>query len=135
MQMNFPVEINLSEVDRALLTRVAEGLENLAGVIGPVEIPIDQLAAALANAELGIMPEAPAEEAPQKEEPAPEPTPEPEPVPTVDRAEVRQKIVKLSAAGKKAEVKAIVNEYAATVSDIPEDKLAEVLNKLNALED
>ena len=36
--------------------------------------------------------------------------------------------------GKRAETKAIVNQYAAKVSDIPKDKLAEVLDRLTALE-
>ena len=51
---------------------------------------------------------------------------------TVD--DIRSKVLALTAAGKKEELKAIVKEYAPKVSEIPEDKLAEVLDKLNALE-
>ena len=48
--------------------------------------------------------------------------------------DVQQKVVSLAAAGKKAEVREIVNAYAAKVSDIPADKLDEVMDKLIALE-
>lgn len=67
-------------------------------------------------------------EAPTKAE---EPKPE---APKVKMEDVQQKVVALSAAGKKAEVRAIVTAYAERVSAVPEDKLAEVLEKLNALE-
>lgn len=54
--------------------------------------------------------------------------------PTVSRSDVQQKVVALSAAGKKDAVREIIKAYAERVSAIPEDKLAEVLDKLNALE-
>ena len=50
------------------------------------------------------------------------------------RASLQKKIVELTTAGKKAAVKEIVTAYATKVSAIPEDKLAEVLAKLNELE-
>lgn len=50
------------------------------------------------------------------------------------KEDVQQKVVSLAAAGKKAEVKEIVNAYAERVSAIPEDKLDEVMDKLIALE-
>lgn len=76
------------------------------------------------------------EAAEAKLEEIPEPYSEPCPfeAPAVTRADVQQKVVALSAAGKKEKVRAVVNAYAAKVSGIPEDKLAEVLEKLNALE-
>ena len=76
------------------------------------------------------------EAAEAKLEEIPEPYSEPCPfeAPAVTHAEVQQKVVALSAAGKKEKVRAVVNAYAAKVSGIPEDKLAEVLEKLNALE-
>lgn len=49
-------------------------------------------------------------------------------------AEVQQKVVALCAAGKKAEVKAIVSAYAERVSLIPAEKADEVMERLNALE-
>jgi hypothetical protein len=54
--------------------------------------------------------------------------------PPVKREDVQKKVVELSAAGKKDAVKAVVTAYAKNVSGIPEDKLAEVLDKLTALE-
>lgn len=60
--------------------------------------------------------------------------PEPEPQPIYKASDVQQKVVALSAAGKKAEVRAIVLEYAERVSGIPEDKYSEVMARLNELE-
>lgn len=60
-------------------------------------------------------------------------TPAPE-KPEVKLADVQKKVVDLSTAGKKDAVKAVIQAYAPRVSAIPEDKLAEVLEKLTALE-
>lgn len=49
-------------------------------------------------------------------------------------ADVQQKVVALCAAGKKAEVKAIVSAYAERVSLIPAEKADEVMERLTALE-
>ena len=73
----------------------------------------------------------PQEEKPEETAPAPSGS---KPEQTVSRADVQRLVVDLSAAGKKAEVKDIVMAYADRVSAIPEDKLAEVYEKLNALE-
>ena len=69
------------------------------------------------------------------------PTPEPEQptaaesaAPAVSLSDIQKKVVDLSAAGKKAQVREIVNSYADRVSAIPEDKLAEAWAKLTALE-
>ena len=48
--------------------------------------------------------------------------------------DVQKKVVELAAAGKKSQVREIVNEYAARVSAIPADKVAEVWDRLTALE-
>lgn len=69
----------------------------------------------------------PEQDAPEQDAPEPD-------APKVDRADVQRMVVELSAAGKKAEVKEIVMAYADRVSAIPEDKLAEVFEKLNTLE-
>ena len=70
----------------------------------------------------------------------PKPAAEPEPVaepeePTYSKEDVQALVLKLAApnTGKKDAVKAIVNEYAKKVSDIPEDKLNEVMAKLTKL--
>lgn len=68
------------------------------------------------------------------EETPAEPAQEPETAPQVSRADIQQKVIQLSAAGKKAEVREIVTAVATKVSDIPEDKLAEVWAKLTGLE-
>lgn len=69
-------------------------------------------------------PEKPTEAKPENESPAPEVTVE----------DIRSKVLQLTGAGKKDEVRAIVKEYAEKVGDIPADKRAEVLEKLTALE-
>lgn len=70
-------------------------------------------------------------EAPKTE--APEPEAQPEVNYTKD--DVQALVLKLAApnTGKKDAVKAIVNEYAKKVSDIPEEKLNEVMAKLQKL--
>lgn len=65
--------------------------------------------------------------APVAETPAPE-------KPQVKLADVQKKVVDLSTSGQKDAVKAIIQAYAPRVSAIPENKLAEVLEKLTALE-
>lgn len=74
-------------------------------------------------------------EAPAAQEPAEDPAPTEEPKYTA--ADVRALVQKLAtpAAGKKDAVKKIVNEYAAKVGDIPEDKYPEVMAKLQALQE
>lgn len=69
---------------------------------------------------------------PQEPETPAQPAPAPE-RPAVTHAEIMQQVVRLSTAGKKAEVKEIVTAYADKVSAIPEDKLQEVADKLAAL--
>ena len=63
-----------------------------------------------------------------------EPVAEPEQV-NYTKADVQALVMKLAApgTGKKDAVKAIVNEYAKKISDIPEEKLNEVMTKLNKL--
>jgi hypothetical protein len=69
------------------------------------------------------------------EQPAAKPQEAPAPEkPAVKLADVQKKVVDLSTAGKKDAVKAVIQAYAPRVSAIPEDKLAEVLEKLTALE-
>ena len=91
----------------------------------PTEAPTEAAGAAKAST--------PATDHPAEESlPWGDPAPAEEPV--VTTADVQQKVIKLVNAGKKPEVLTIVKSYAANVSSIPEDKLAECLDKLNALE-
>ena len=55
--------------------------------------------------------------------------------PAVTHADIQKKVIELTKAGKKAEVRDAVLAYNnVNVSGIPEDKLAEVMAKLTALE-
>lgn len=62
------------------------------------------------------------------------PTPAKAEAPACGLADVQKKVVELSAAGKKDEVKAIIHGYAERVSAIPEEQLPEVMEKLMELE-
>lgn len=70
----------------------------------------------------------PEEETPKETEPA-APTNEK----TVDRAELRAKVIELSAKGLKEQTKEIVRAYAQTVTAVPDDKVTECYNALVAL--
>lgn len=72
------------------------------------------------------------EEPVQEPEPATEPQQAPE-APQVQPADIQKKVVELSTAGHRDAVKAIVTQYAKKVSGIPEEKRAEVWQKLTAL--
>ncbi len=52
----------------------------------------------------------------------------------VSLSDIQKKVVELSAAGKKAEVRDIITKYASRVSAIPAEKTAEVWSQLIGLE-
>ena len=60
--------------------------------------------------------------------------PEAPAAPSVTRTDIQRLVISLASAGKKAETREIVQAYAEKVSMIPEDKLAEVYDRLQALE-
>lgn len=142
-----PIIIELCKEDRARLDAILEALKNMATApvitaeaVAPLK-PIPE--------ETTTEPEAPAQPEPQMVAPAPaeqpiapEPTPAPAPAPAAPKAdapevsvaELQSKVVQLVRAGKKDETRAIVMEYAASVGEIPAEKRAEVLERLNALE-
>lgn len=132
--------------DRARLDRIIEALGNRPNCENCVSAAVTMTKAAVAEttaAKAETKEETPTTNPPKEEKPAETPTEHPldaPPIdetpkaPTVKREDVRGKVVKLCAAGKKEEVKKIVTEYAEAVKDIPEDKLAEVFEKLTALE-
>lgn len=109
------------DIQKALAEQVAKSEK------APAQSPVEP--AGEAKTETPATPQ-PEPEAATVAEPAP--VAEAKPAPTV--AELQQKVIALVNKGKKADVSAIVKSYAATVSGIPEDKRAEVLDKLNALE-
>lgn len=125
------ITIEFSAEDRARLDRIAAALEGAKPKCDScVTTAPDAMKAATA---------APVEFT--KEEPTTEPqTPAGsspgaiEDKPQVSVTDIQRKVVALSGAGKKAEVREIVKAYADKVSGIPSDKLAEVWAKLTALE-
>lgn len=85
--------------------------------------------------------EAPKAEPQEKSQPEPEkPTEAAEPenydvlAPQFTVADIRQKVMNLSSSGKRAEAKALVFEYADRITDIPAEKVDEVMERLTALE-
>ena len=137
------VSYDLGEEDRARIDALNANLEKLITLISPTTLDtISTPFPATVPTEAPKKPqEAPKAEPQEKSQPEPETATEPAkpesydvltPQYTVD--DVRQKVVSLCAANKKAEVKAIISKYAERVSDIPADKADEVMEHLNALE-
>lgn len=103
--------LDLSPVVEAKLDRIIELLS--------------KLDAAPAAAPVKVNTPSPAPAAPAPEVPAAKPC---------TKADLSQLVVRLSAAGLKAQVREIITTYADRVTNIPEDKYAEVMVKLTALE-
>lgn len=160
--MSNTITIELCSEDRARLDRLAEALERKAcdkcvanvteylKAAAPTEPkpetdPIQKaLAETLAKAEGTVeAPKNAPEEAetstptttpPEEEKPTDEEPTTPPTTKTVDRTELRAKVIELSAKGLKEQTKDIVRAYAQTVTAVPEDKIAECYAKLEALE-
>lgn len=125
--------------DRARLDKLTAALEQLAPITVQVaDIPLDIMPT---NNGIGLGKMADTEdhgdfveivtEPEETEAPA---APEEPAAPQHTKAELQPKVVSLGSAGKKEEVKEIIKQYAAKVSDIPEDKVDEVWAKLEQLE-
>ena len=139
INMEIPeLTVKLCEEDRARLDTIIDLLkggtgchckDNIVQMPAPVEPE-------KAPAEPEPAPEATKPAEPREASPAPEQAKE-EPkteAPAVSVDELRSKVVQLVSKGKKAETKAIINDYAGSVGDIPADKRAEALERLKALE-
>lgn len=113
------IQIETDKVLEAKLDKILHMLEGLSGIQAPATQPEPQPAQTTQP-----KPETPAAPAEEPQEPGK----------TYSQADLRQLVVKLSAAGKKAQVREIITAYAAKVSDLPEDKYNEVGAKLAALE-
>lgn len=151
--MSNNITIELCAEDRARLDRLAEALERktcdgcvrqIADVLKdlvqkpttaestepkadtPVEAPKNTVEEAEAETAQTADPVA---ETPTEKTDATAPT-----LPMIDRAELRAKVVELSAKGLKEQVRDIVRAYAQTVTAIPEDKVSECYAKLVKLE-
>ena len=133
MSNEIKVTASLHEEDRVRIDALIRALHDLAGN-GP------QITSQVIEAEPTEEMDQDAEKAPQSEPEAAAPWDKDAPdlsgvaEQKYSKEDVQQKVVNLAAAGKKAEVKEIVNAYAERVSAIPEDKLDEVMEKLIALE-
>lgn len=131
MNNNINVTIELCAEDRARLDNILEALRGAAVVpcVEAEKVTNTEKAAKIAPAPAEPAPVETATPEPAKEEPK-----QAETVPEVTAAELQSKVVQLVGAGKKNEARAIVTEYAKSVSEIPAEKRAEVLKRLNALE-
>ena len=144
--MSNTIIIELCAEDRARLDRLAEAMERKAcdrcvataiqqteNEVDPAQLTIDDIEVpknAVEAAEVSTPTTTPQEEEkPMDEAPAPATT-----APTVDRAELRAKVIELSAKGLKEQTRDIVQSYAPTVAAVPEDKVTECYMKLVALE-
>lgn len=139
------ITIELCKEDRERLDRIADLLEK---ATQPIDLA--QLTCTSGNVTVNLEGEKNPAEQPQevaetetKETTYPEaekdtaPWEEPKneaPAPTVSHGDIQRLVVSLCNAGKKAEVKDIINKYANRVSEIPEAKLDEVHGLLTALE-
>lgn len=159
--MSNTITIELCAEDRARIDRLADLLDArirqaeriMAGAYEPEQPtepdPVQQaFAEVLANASAPT--EKPTEATGEaKAEPAPidhpadeslpwgEPAPAAEAKPIITQEQLQQKVTQLAAANNgalKAKVREIVQVYAKKVSDVPEDKRAEVWDKLTVLE-
>lgn len=105
---------------------IAEAAKKALGLTDAQESPVEPQE----EAELSTPTTTPQEEEkPMVEEPVTTPT-----EPTVDRAELRAKVIELSAKGLKEQTRGVVQSYAPTVAAVPEDKVTECYKKLVALE-
>lgn len=154
--MSNTITIEICAEDRARLDRLAAALERrscdkcVADAIKRAQLPQDSTPAEpVQNTATEVVTEAtqespteaaeapkadtlttapPAEEKPTAAEPAPS-----APAKTVTRAELRSLAITVSQAGKRDEMAETVRLYAAKVSDVPEDKIAECYEKLQKL--
>lgn len=128
------ITIEFSTEDRARLDRIAAALEGAKPKCDScVSTALDAMKAAQ-TAPMEFTKEEPQPEASKPTEAQEPPRTAIEDKPAVSVADIQRKVVALSGAGKKAEVREIVKEYADKVSGIPEDKLGEVWTRLTALE-
>lgn len=146
------ITIELCAEDRARIDNLTAALLKIADAAYPATP--EQVRRMIGSAEPAIEAPKPKKEAPKAElkpepvaeapkaEPTPAPTPEPvkegaqatEPAKEVTVDELRAKVMQLINAGKKDATRAIITSYAPNVTEIPADKRAEVLKKLNELE-
>jgi hypothetical protein len=141
---NITITTELCAEDRARIDKLTAALEDLVGVYkGPTLEMVGTPFQAVKSEEtapaepmyeegtgvndLGFIPI----ETDEEDEPE---APQETATPQHTAAELQQKVVGIVSKGKKEEVKEIIKQYAAKVSEIPEDKIDEVWAKLDKLE-
>lgn len=142
------ITIELCAEDRARLDRIADLLEaQNAGTVKSVSSKPEKTATEPKKVEAPTSAQPKAEKPTVAKQPAhndavdalayavasaPETTEEE--APAVELTDLQQIIIKLANAGKQAELRKVIFEYAERVTQIPEDKYAEVYAKLQELE-
>lgn len=129
------ITIELCAEDRARLDNILEALQAHGGKAPSVNTE------AVATTEKAAEPAESHKEQPkpatpkeaQAEEPKAQEAPKTD-APEVTTAELQSKVVQLVSAGKKDATRAIIQEYAKSVSEIPAEKRAEVFARLKELE-
>lgn len=127
---NASISIDIKLADKALLEDINNSLKSLLKALEgkekwePVQAPWE------ADAVGTNKPKAEAEAPAEVEEVDEEKT-----EPTVTTAQLQKMAIELSARGKKVEVREIVKAYAEKISELPKDKLNEVMSRLEVLRD
>lgn len=129
MNNKIELEIKLCKEDRERLDALKDALIGSLDTTQP-----EPLAASQTDKPESTEPVSQPDEKVQESESQPATEEDKPEAPTCSLSDVQKKVVELSAAGHKEQVREIVKSYAERVSAIPEDKLAEVMEQLNALE-
>lgn len=136
--MSANITIELCAEDRARLDHINVNLtELILRVMGSQKIDTGEVLRRAAPELAGKPAEQHPVTEPFEELPKAEPVPFEQPMPETPQykpEDIQQKVVALSASGKKAEVREIVKSYAEKVSAIPADKFGEVMARLAGLE-
>ena len=136
--MSATITIELCAEDRARLDNINVNLtELILRVMGSQKIDMGEVLRRAAPELAGKPAEQHPVTEPFEELPKAEPVPFEQPMPETPQykpEDIQQKVVALSASGKKAEVREIVKSYAEKVSAIPADKFGEVMARLAGLE-
>lgn len=136
--MSATITIELCAEDRARLDHINVNLtELILRVMGSQKIDMGEVLRKAAPELAGKLAEQHPVTEPFEELPKAEPVPFEQPAPETPQykpEDIQQKVVALSASGKKAEVREIVKSYAEKVSAIPADKFGEVMARLAGLE-
>ena len=131
------ITIALCQEDRARLDRIIEALEQSRTIAenGMVVAPNIEADEPKVETEASMEGQVTVEEIVEAtEQMVAEEVPVEESIKVVSLSDIQKKVVELSAAGKKAEVRDIITKYANRVSAIPAEHTAEVWDQLIGLE-